>query len=735
MQAILRSARRGRSDARLSQFVGTAYALLAVVGVHAQAEESPTTSADNTPDTIFVVRERLDLSADYAGGQVGSGGRVGVLGNQSFMDSAFTVTSYTEQLIRDLQAHSVADVMQADAAVRVARGFGNFQELYVVRGFPVYSDDLSYNGLYGVLPRQYVAAELIERVEVFRGANTFVNGAAPGGSGIGGAVNLVPKHARAEDTSRATLGFEGESLGLGAGDFSRRFGADRSLGIRINAVHRDGEGAIERDERRLSAGTIAVDRVSQRARVSLDIGKQDSRLAQPRPSVTPTGAAPPPPDSETSFAQPWTTTEDDNTFGVLRGDYDATPRVALWAALGARDGTERNVLANPTADARGGLRGARFENYREDRVATGELGLRSDVRIGAVKHQLVLSATALELESRNAFRTSSAVSWPGDLYNPGEVAVPADVRSGGQFSAPLVTSEVRTRSLAVGDLLSFSDDRVLVTLGARYQVIEQYGYDYNFGLSTSAYDRSATTPIATVVVKPSQRVAVYANAVEALTQGGIAPLVLGSVSVSNGGEIMSPFRSKQREIGFKYDGGQFGAAIAAFRLEMPSALLDGTVFRTDGAQVNEGLELSWYGQPLPQLRVLGGITLLDAATTRTQAGQYDGKRAIGVPRTQASAGFDWGLPAVAGLRLDGRVVYTGSQMIDAANTANIPSWTRLDVGARYEFALVRRRATVRANIANATDESDWISAGGSPGANYLVLGQPRTFVFSLSLDL
>ena len=63
----------------------------------------------------------------------------------------------------------------------------------MIRGFAVSSDDLAYNGLYGVLPRQFVAAELIERVEVFRGASTFLNGAAPGGTGVGGAFNLTPK--------------------------------------------------------------------------------------------------------------------------------------------------------------------------------------------------------------------------------------------------------------------------------------------------------------------------------------------------------------------------------------------------------------------------------------------------------------------------------------------------------------------------------------------------------------
>ena len=52
------------------------------------------------------------------------------------MDVPFTATAYTEQLMRDQQSRSVADVLQNDPVVGVAKGFGNFQELYVIRGFP-----------------------------------------------------------------------------------------------------------------------------------------------------------------------------------------------------------------------------------------------------------------------------------------------------------------------------------------------------------------------------------------------------------------------------------------------------------------------------------------------------------------------------------------------------------------------------------------------------------------------
>ena len=157
--------------------------------------------AEETIEEVVVIGSQVRLQDSYAGDQLARGGRAGMLGNLDMMDAPFAGLSYTQQLIRDQQAKSVADVLQNDPVVRVAKGFGNFQELYVIRGFPVFSDDMTYNGIYGILPRQYVAAELLERVEVFRGANTFLNGAAPGGSGIGGAFNLVPKRA-----GRAALG-------------------------------------------------------------------------------------------------------------------------------------------------------------------------------------------------------------------------------------------------------------------------------------------------------------------------------------------------------------------------------------------------------------------------------------------------------------------------------------------------------------------------------------------------
>ncbi|MBU2136867.1 MAG: TonB-dependent receptor, partial [Alphaproteobacteria bacterium] len=113
---------------------------------------------------------------------------------------------------------------------------------------------------------------------------------------------------------------------------------------------------------------------------------------------------------------------------------------------------------------------------------------------------------------------------------------------------------------------------------------------------------------------------------------------------------------------------------------------------------------------------------------------FDGKTAIGVPERQANLNVEYDLPALPGLTLDGRLVYTGEQFANEANTLELDAWTRLDLGVRYSFETQGRPLTLRARVENVTDESDWLSAGGYPGANYLVLGAPRTFILSASVD-
>lgn len=722
-----------------------------LLALHAAAALAQTTTAEaaagaassGTLATVNV-EASADASAEgltkpYAGGQVARGGRVGILGNQDMMSTPFSSTNYTNELIQDQQAKSVADVLLNDPSVRQARGFGNFQELYVVRGFPVYSDDVSYNGLYGMLPRQYIASEFFERVEVFRGANTFLNGAAPGGSGIGGAINLLPKRAPNEPLTRVGFGVQSGGQGFVNLDLARRFGPDDSLGVRVNAVRRDGGTGVNKESQELSAFGVGLDWHNRNVRLSADFGYQDYDLKDGRPSLTPSSSLPIPraPDARTNFAQPWSYSKEKDTFATFRGEVDITDNITAWAASGVRRSNEDNVLSNPTlVDNFGNTSNTRFSNTRKDRIGTAEVGVRGNFVTGPVKHSLVVSAAKYSNDRDNAYAISAG-SVRNNIYAP--YASPYPFANGpfvgNTLDNPRLTDKIDTSSVAIADTMSFLDDRLLVTLGARRQTIEQTSFAYNTIKQSSTYDKSKTTPVAGVVYKFTPTISAYANYIEGLVKGNVAPGTVNNRPVTNAGEIFAPYQAKQKEVGVKYDGGTVGASAAFFTTDQPTYYYIGQTYGSYGKQRNQGLEFSVFGQPAKGLRLLGGLTLLDPKQKNTQGGATDGLTAIGVAKQQANLGAEWDVPGLRNLALNARVLYTSKQYANATNTQSVPSWTRVDIGARYLVDLGNSRTlTLRARIDNLFNKSYWASVGGTQGSNYLVLGAPRTFAVSGTID-
>ncbi|WPC74210.1 TonB-dependent receptor [Vibrio porteresiae] len=729
------------SSFRLSRVgMGVLMALSLGSTVSAQAADATTdktTSSSDQVETITVHGSQVDIGGEYQGGQVARASRAGLLGNVDMMDSPFSTTSYTSQLIADQQAKSVADVLQNDPTVRVAKGFGNFQELYMIRGFNVYSDDMTLNGVYGILPRQFVAAEMMERVEVFRGANTFLNGAAPGGSAIGGLVNIVPKRAGSEPLNRVTLGTQTGGQGYAAMDWSRRFGAEQSDGLRINIVGRDGEDGVDDQDTQLGAMSIGWDHQDDKLRLSADFGYQDSHIDSPRPSVTPSGSAPSTPNASSNYAQDWTYTDEKQLFGVVRGEYDLSDTTTAWVAVGGRHGKEHNLLGNPTSDSSGNVTIYAYENVREDNIISADSGIRHEFETGDIGHSLVLSASAYHAALANAYTMTSSYS-AGSLYDYSQSAQSTSVAySGGDLDDPEVTERDNYSSLALADTLSMFDDQVKWTIGGRYQRIDVTTYDYN-GKNGDQYAKNAVTPFTGVVYQPTLEWSLYANYAESLLPGDTAPTthtVSGSaVPVTNAGEVMSPLRSKQYETGAKYDNGSYGATVSLFQISKPSYRYSGNTYTDNGEQRNRGIELSGFGQVFDQVKVLGGVTLIDAELVKTSDGSDEGNNVIGVPEVTANLNLEWATPFVDGLTFEGRTVYTGSQYIDESNDNKIPSWTRFDLGARYKMTVDKKPLTLRARVENVTDKDYWASAGGYPGSNYLVQGAPRTVMISASYD-
>ncbi|QRE75383.1 TonB-dependent receptor [Methylobacterium aquaticum] len=663
----------------------------------------------------------------YAGGAVGSGSRLGLLGNRSVFDQPFSATSYTDKLIRDQQARNVQDVVNNDPSIRTnVPAFSGILGFFI-RGFPVFAQDMAFNGLFGVADAFNPAIEPIERVEVLRGPSTLLSGVPPFGN-IGGTINLIPKRAGDEPLTRATLGYASDGQIYKAIDVGRRFGEAGEWGLRFNGAFNNGHTPIDNQSVHFGTAALALDYRGERLRASLDLGYQELDFTSPlRNRMVAAGVRiPRAPDLTGNQQQPWEYRDSANQHLATRVEYDLTPDLTLYGAYGVSNFRQEYfggvlTIFNARGDYRDPVSYLPFHIVNQ----TAEAGLRGTVETGPVKHSFGLAAVGFWQDLAQPPAQSVGPTIVSNLYDPTYVAPRSTF---GLSNATPRTSSRINRSIAVADTLSILDDRVLLTIGGRWQSLDVNSYNPASGLRTGASESGAFSPGVGLVVKPWERLSLYANYVEGLTSP-VAP-----VNAVNASAAFPAFVSRQTEVGAKYDFGTVGVGVAAFAIEQPFGFLDSRtlVFSVDGRQRNSGVEMTVFGEPVPGVRLLGGVTLLDGVQVRAQDPRNVGRKAVGVPDVQLNLYGEVDLPPslLPGLTLTGRVIYTSAQYYDLANSQKIPDWTTLDLGLRYATTFRDRPLTLRANVVNVTGNTYWASTG----RGILSQGAPRTFLLSASMD-
>ncbi|MDE1185098.1 MAG: TonB-dependent siderophore receptor [Pantoea sp.] len=695
----------------------------------AAKKEQKTLTVVATPQNDFKPGGN-DLVPAYLDGQIAHGGRLGMLGEQNAMDVPFNVIGFTSKAIQDQQAKTIADVIRNDATVQNVKGYGNFAESYRIRGFRLDGDDMTFSGLPGVVPRQVMDASLIDRVEIFKGANGLLNGAAS--TGVGGLINLEPKHADDAPLTRVGVDYTSSSQVGGSLDIGRRFGDNNQFGVRFNAVNREGETGVDGEKKRTTAASIGLDYRGERLRTSLDFGYQKKTFHDGRMGVNISGvdSLPAVPSNSTNYSQPWVFSNIENEWGMAKAEYDLTDSWTAYAALGAQHAHEIGNYATPKLlNTAGDVSINTFETNRRQDNMSGMLGVRGNFDTGPISHKVNVGYSALTTNAKNAYRMSLS-GYNYNIYDPVQVSRPDPTYAGGEFYDPKTTARTRTQGYLLSDTLGAFNDTLLFTVGARYQKVWVRNYDYNTQEEdvSSRYTQSRWMPTYGIVYKPWQTVSLYANHTEALQPGSTAP-----TSATNYGAVTGIAHSKQNEIGVKGDFGRVGGTLALFEIKQPSGILDSNnVFAMNGEQRHRGAELNVFGEPVLGFRLNASATWINPEMVKTAKGQYDGKQAIGVPRYNYALGAEYDIKPVEGLTATALLNHTGSQWADSANTKRIDAYTTLDLGLRYRTKINQNDVVWRVAVENVTNEKYWANIDYS--GTYLTQGDPRTLKVSMSYD-
>lgn len=667
----------------------------------------------------------FDTQADaYAGGQVNRRGAQGLLGDRDFMETPFNLTSYTSTTVKNQQARTLGDLVATDPSVRTTNPAGGRFEQFSVRGLSLYNSDVSFGGLYGVLPTYSIDMEMVERVDILKGPGALLGGIAPRGS-VGGGINIEPKRAGSEPLTEFTGSYASAGQFGGHIDIGRRFGDEQEYGIRFNGVRQSGDTEWDHQSVEREASVVGLDFRKERVRLSLDLGRQERHGEAPieRVEVARGVKIPKAEDIHDNFAQPWTYADSKDTFGAVRGEFDVSDSLMVYAAAGARKGEYdflRHAVQVNNNNGNFGFQPRAFQ--RDEEVKTYTVGARSWLQTGPVSHTFNLSLNRFDMEFDNSGeRYLAGVS---NLYNPVLAAYPGRPT---RFDVSTHTENLFT-SAALSDTLGFFDDRLQVTLGARLQRVEVDSY--SAGVLGQQYDEQATSPAVGVVFKATDEISLYANYIEGLSQGETAP-----TTATNSNEVFAPFKTKQTEVGIKLDKGGFATTLSLFRIEQPSYITDaGGNYRPDGELRNQGVELNVFGELVSDLRLLGGVMLLDSEQTKTAGGEFDGKRGTGSPIVNANMGLEYDINQLPGLTLTARAIHTGSQYLDQANEQKIDAWQRYDLGGRYAFKAGNSPVTLRAGVENVLNKTYWASAAtSSDAAAGLTLSTPRTWLVSATV--
>ena len=724
----------------------TSYLTRLTIGISLAALTAPACAQDSA-ENIIVTAQKLNQTA------VLRGGSVGVFGDKAAEDTPFSIKTYNEALILNQQPQTLGQVLENDPSVRTTLGFGIAGELFVIRGFALSGDDVGFGGLYGIAPRQLVAPELAQSVQVLNGSSAFINGAAPGGSGIGGSVNLMPKRAEGRDLNRLTVNYTGPEHIGGAFDISRRFGANGEWGVRINGTARRGDVAIDDEFRSSYVLGGAFDYNSGPLRLALDIVYQRVKVQHQRPKLVIGSVIPAVPGASTNYGQPWQYTTLRDIFGKFRAEYDIADNAMIYAAFGARDGSERGFYQTiRLTDAVTGAATASGSYIpRTDNNEAATVGMRVKLASDLWTHEVNFGGSINWLVNRNAYQFYDVSPTVTNIYDPVTVPRPnVGTFAGGNIDDPFPITRQKLSSLFVSDTIGLWNDRVLITAGLRLQTIGSKSYAANASAAvpagglTGQYNRDAVTPVFGVVIKPATGLSLYANRVEGLVPGATAAATAnagsGILPVSNGGDVLPPFVSTQYEVGGKLTLGKVNAGLAIFQIDRDIAIYTPDTARPGylvygpfGVQRHRGIELSIDAEPVDGLRLIAGGSFIDAKLRKTQGGVNQGNKPTGVPEYMLNANVEWDLPFVPALTLTGRVVNTGKQAANLTNTLFLPSWTRFDLGVRYVAVVGDSPLTLRAGVDNVANKRYWASAFDSFRPD-LQQGAPRTFKASASID-
>ena len=695
---------------------------------------------------------------------------LGVLGKANAFTAPITVVNYDEQALNNTEARTLVDaVAKKDASTWQFGGESNTLTGLYFRGYQLDARQFSVNGLAGMYGTQGTASVQVGSAQLIKGASTAVNGMDPEGA-VSGSVNIETKKAADEGNRKIGLGWFSNNRAQGTFDLGQRFGENKEFGVRANGKLRHGdtprhgysednkEFALNADYRgekvRVAFDSIYAKRKTNGGRARMqDIQNLQDRLFDA-------------PDGKTNLLPSWNWQNTVGQTNMLTFEWDAFDNAQITGGIGYNKARYYGTLISPTVclnatstctDAQNtnasGKVTARNYDYNTGtarltdqyfRTLSMNLSARGEFETGPVTHNW---STAFDrvIRQRATTRGLSAGSSSAKISASGDIAAQLDsfqpdYATDWESSANL-DANIKVNSLALSNTLGFADNKYRLTLGGRFQAVE-----YTDKKAGQSGDAKRFSPMFMAAWVPQPDLVVYGNYMEDLEPADIKTDDDGNTTMSK------PRVSRQFEVGVRKNWGNFVTTLNAFQIKRPGYWRGSTTSKTDfaaykalggaagdeqGMERSRGIEFNTYANLLNNtLRPTLGLMYLQSTVKNypNAADNLVNGVQVANPRVIAKAGVEWDTPFAKGLTLSSNVSYFGKSYQDTQKQYAFPSYTLVDVGARYKTKLGKNTLTVSSSVENLFNKNYWQVQRGQYDRSFAVVGMPRTYWLKAELD-
>ncbi|HHK6022757.1 TPA: TonB-dependent receptor [Neisseria subflava] len=675
---------------------------------------------------------------------------LGVLGKANAFTAPITVVNYDEQALNNTEARTLVDaVAKKDASVWQFGGESNTLTGLYFRGYQLDARQFSVNGLAGMYGTQGTASVQVGSAQLIKGASTAVNGMDPEGA-VSGSVNIETKKAADEGNRKIGLGWFSNNRAQGTFDLGQRFGENKEFGVRANGKLRHGDTPRHGYSEDNKEFALNADYRGEKLRVAFDSiyakRKTNGGRARMQDIQNASGRLFDAPEGKVNLAPSWQAQNTRGQTNMLTFEWDAFENAQITGGIGYNNARYYGNFASPTVTSSGLTYNSGRARLTDQRFKTLSMNLtaRGEFETGPVSHNWSAAFDRIDRKRttyQGARQTRSSVIDPS-LDIPTQLAK-LDSNLGTAWSAtPSVDTVIKVNSLAVSDTLGFVDNKYRLTLGGRFQAVEQKNK-----LNGRKADASRFSPMLMAAWVPQPDLVVYGNYMEDLEPSDIRTDDDGHVTMAD------PRVSRQFEVGVRKNWGDFVTTLNAFQIKRPGYWRGNTTSGTDfamrknaglaysgseqGMERSRGIEFNTYANLLNKtLRPSFGLMYLQS--TVKDYPNFADNLVNGVqvanPRMIAKAGVEWDTPFAKGLTLNGNVSYFGKSYQDTQKQYAFPSYTLVDVGARYKTKLGKNTLTVSSSVENLFNKNYWQVQRGQYDRSFAVVGMPRTYWLKAELD-